>query len=87
MKRKRTSSPYLLSSIVFALSSVVSTGMAIQSCVVDGWSSTNIGNLASNMLYLVAYMLYVRAETTPSLPTAQQGDVMPLLSSPMIQRR
>jgi hypothetical protein len=75
-------SPYLWSSIVFALSSVVSTGMAIETCVVDGWTSSSIGDLVSSVLYLGAYVAYVHAECVT--PSSQPSGG--LLSSPMIQR-
>jgi hypothetical protein len=82
--RRRVNSPYLWSSLFFTLSALVSTGLALETCVANGWTKENIGNLASNVIYVVAYAMYVRAEYRPA--TLPQSDAMPLLNSPMIQR-
>lgn len=78
---RRQQSTYLYSSIVFTLSSFVAAGVSVASCVTDGFSSSNIAGLVSNVLYVGAYVLYVRAEWQTPL-----NDALPMITSPMIQR-
>ena len=80
---KKPRSPYLTSSIVFAVSSVVSFAMSIYSCLTDGFSAVNITSLVANGLYSVGYILYVKAEIYSE---SQESGALPLLNSlPMVQ--
>jgi hypothetical protein len=62
-KEKR--SPYLASSIWFALSSLVYAITALQVCLKSGFTSENIQSLVASTLYVVAYLAYARAEWRP----------------------
>lgn len=61
----RRRSPYLASSIWFALSSIVYAVAAIQVCLKSGFTSENVQSLVAASLYVVAYLSYVRAEWRP----------------------
>lgn len=83
IKNRHLASPYLHSSVIFAISSLVSFIMSVISCKTDGFTTPNVGALVANGLYVIAYALYVRAEwKTPQTSVS----ALPLMNSaPMIQ--
>lgn len=82
-KPRPLSSPYLQSSVIFTLSSLVSFVLSAISCKQDGMSTANVGSLIANFLYLVGYTLYVCAEWKSPNTTSS---TLPLINSePKIQ--
>ncbi len=75
--KKKKPSPYLKSTIIFMLSSVLSFAMSIVLCYTDGYTAANVGSMVGNALYTIAYILYVIAEKNSEV----QETALPLLNS------
>lgn len=83
---KQQRSPYLASSIWFALSSIVYAVAAIQMCLKSGFTSENIQSLVAASLYVVAYLSYVRAEWKPIAKQSKADGIAALGSPGALQR-
>lgn len=69
---------FLLSSIVFAGSAVVFLGTAFFMAVKEGLNFITVANILGNLLYVVAYLLYVQAEYSQH----ENRQDIPIISAP-----